>query len=310
MEISTGQNRKQATMAKAPHSGEDTPEEAKNLATIARGKHRSITHWTMADIEWSRIDHDRARNNPLTAYVVAAASFIETAADLYTTNLVKHFPDPRAQQWLLNFWQPEELQHGLALRTYVETVWPELDWEHAYSCFFDEYSQLCTVEELESSRALEMVARCVVETGTSSFYRTLQHCSDEPVLESLADLIRKDEVSHYNHFRHFFAEYQKLENISRAGIIRSLYRRLTEVETEDVYISLKHAWLMHHAGKSFDHRQFTSITHQLRHVMVDNYPYRTALKMLLQPLELNRTLVKISMPILEQAARKLMFRLH
>lgn len=279
-------------------------------ADPVRGKRRSASHWTVADIEWQRIDREHARNNLSTYYVVTAASFVETAADLYTANLVEHFPDPRAQQWLLNYWQPEELQHGLALRTYVETVWPELDWERGYNNFFAEYSQLCTMEELESSRALEMVARCVVEAGTSTFYSTLHHISDEPVLKTLAGLISQDEVSHYNHFRHFFEAYQKQERIGRMDVVRSLYKRLAEVENEDAYIGLKHAWLMHHPDKAFDNEQFDTLTRELRPMMMGHYPYRMAVKMLLQPLALNRTLVKFSMPLLEMAARHLMFKSH
>ena len=273
-----------------------------------RGKRRSASHWVMADIEWDHIDCERARDNLAAYYVVTAASFVETAADLYTANLVQHFPDPTAQHWLLNYWQPEEMQHGLALRTYVETVWPELDWQRGYNDFFAEYSKLCTMEELESSRALEMVARCVVEAGTSSFYTTLQHSSDEPVLKSLAGLIRQDEVSHYNHFRHFFETYQQQEHIGRVDVVRSLYKRLAEVENEDAYIGLKHAWHMYHPDKPFDDEQFQTLTRELRPLMMDHYPYRMALKMLLQPLALNRTLIKFSLPLLEMAARRLMFK--
>ena len=99
------------------------------------GKRHNSSHWTVADIEWQRIDHERVRDNLSTYYVVTGASFVETAADLYTANLVQYFPDPKVQNWLLNYWQPEELQHGLALRKYVETVWPELDWEAGYRNF-------------------------------------------------------------------------------------------------------------------------------------------------------------------------------
>ena len=274
-----------------------------------RGKRRNASHWTVADIAWDRIDHEQVRDNLTTYYVVTGASFIETAADLYTANLVEHFPDPKAQQWLLNHWQPEELQHGLALRTYVETVWPELDWEHNYNNFFAEYSQLCTMEELESSRALEMVARCVVEAGTSTFYTALQNISDEPVLKSLAGLIRQDEVSHYNHFRHFFETYQKQERIGRVRVVRSLYKRLVEVENEDAYISLKHAWHMRHPDKPFRDEYFQILMRDLQPMLTGHYPYRMVLKMLLQPLALNRTLVKLSLPLLELAARRLLFKL-
>ena len=280
------------------------------VAESLRGKRRNADHWTLADIDWRGIDLALVRNDPVTYYVVTAASFIETGSDLYTSNLVKHFPDADAQQWLQNYWQLEELQHGLALRTYIETVWPELDWESSYRRFLAEYSQLCTMEELEPSRALEMAARCVVETGTSSFYATLQQCSDEPVLKALTGLIRKDEVSHYNHFRHFFEIYQKEEHIGRVGVTRSLYKRITEVKNEDAYIGLKHAWLMLHPDEPFNQKQFEHITRDIRREMGEHYPYRVAIKMLLQPLSLNRKLVKYSLPLLEQAARRLMFRSH
>ena len=273
-----------------------------------RGKRRNASHWTLADIEWNHIDHALARNNPLTYFAVAAASFVETAADLYTANLVKHFPDARVQQWLQNHWQPEELQHGLALRTYLATVWPELAWEDHYRRFLEEYSQLCIMEELESSRALEMVARCVVETGTSSFYATIQHCNDEPVLKYLAGLIRQDEVSHYNHFRHFFEEYQKEERIGRVGVARSLYKRLTKVESEDAYIGIKYAWLMRHPDEPFSREIFERINRDVRDVMAGHYPYRSALRMFLQPIGLNRNLVKYSLPLLEHATRRMMFK--
>lgn len=273
-----------------------------------RGKRRLTRRWTIADIDWQGIDRERARRDGQTYYVVTAASFIETAADLYTANLVEHFPDPKAKQWLQAYWQPEELQHGLALRADVETVWPEFNWQLHYANFFAEYSQLCTMEELESSRALEMAARCVVEAGTSTFYTALQNMSKEPVLKTLAGLIRQDEVSHYNHFRHFFEKYQKHERIGRVGVIRSLYKRLTEVENEDAYIGLKHAWLMCNHDKPYDHQRFRMLMDELRPIMIGHYPYRMALKMLLQPLALNRALVNLSMPLLERVARRFMFK--
>jgi hypothetical protein len=288
------------------HTADDISELTMN--ETSRDQRRSARRWTLADIQWDRIDHERARSHPMTYYVVTAASFVETAADLYTANLVEHFPDPEAQQWLRHYWQPEELQHGRALRTYVETVWPELDWPRHYGNFFAEYSQLCTLEHLEPSRALEMVARCVVETGTSSFYAALRQGNDEPVLKTLAGLISQDEVSHYNHFRRFFQAYQKQERIGRIGVLRSLYKRMIEVENEDAYIGLKHAWLMRHPEQVFHDQQFDALWQKLLLELTAHYPYRMVLKMLLQPLSLNRTLVKLSLPVLEQAARRLMFK--
>lgn len=294
------------TSAMQHKHGNDTSDT--NMQAPQPAKNRHNKHWTLADIEWHDIDCETARCNITTYYVVTAASFVETAADLYTANLVEHFTDPTARHWLRNYWQPEELQHGLALRTYVETVWPELDWPTHYHNFFAEYSQLCTMEELEDSPALEMVARCVVEAGTSTFYAALQNSSDDPVLKKITGLISRDEVSHYNHFRRFFKAYQKQEHIGRIGVVRSLYRRLTEVENEDAYIGLKHAWLMRHPDQAFNKAQFDNLLEDLRPMLSGHYPYRMAIKMLLKPLSLNRTMVKLAIPLLEQAARRLMFK--
>lgn len=279
-----------------------------NSAVDRSASAHAYEHWTLDDINWHDIDADVARRNKMTCYVVTAASFIETAADLYTANLVNYFPDPQAQSWLSEHWQPEELQHGHALRTYVETVWPELDWQVYYDSFFAEYSKLCTLEELEPSPALEMVARCVVEAGTSTFYTTLQNVSDEPVLKTLTGHIRQDEVNHYRNFRRFFEKYRDQEQIGRIDIMRSLYRRLTEVEDEDAYIGLKYSWMMHHSQEPFDEQKLRAMINNLQPIMKDHYPYRMVLKMLLKPLSLNRTVVKLAMPLLEQAARRLMFR--
>lgn len=276
--------------------------------TPVRGKHRKASHWSPADIRWDHIQRERVRDDRVTYYVVTAASFVETAADLYTTNLVNHFADPQAQQWLANYWQPEEQQHGQTLRTYVEAVWPELDWEHGYRGFLSEYTPMCTEEELESSRALEMVAHCVVEAGTSTFYTTLQKSTSEPVLKQLAGLIRQDEVSHYNHFRHFFESYREDERLGFMDVARSLYHRFTEAENEDAVIALKHAWIMRHPDRQFQQHEIDTLASELRTLLRGHYPYRMALKMLLQPLALNRTFVKLSMPLLEGAARRLLFR--
>lgn len=276
-------------------------------ANLAAGGQPDASHWALADVDLSQIEYDKVRDDLLMYYLVTTASFIETAAELYTRNLIEHFPDPRAQAWLANRWQHEELQHGRALRAYVQAAWPQVDWEHGYAGFFDEYSRLCTMEELEPSRALEMAARCVVETGTATFYTMLYNGAREPVLKKLTGLIRQDEVRHYNYFRTFFQAYQKDEHIGRLGVVRALHKRFTEVESEDAYIGFKHAWIIRHPGRSFRQDLFESFMVDVRKLMAAHYPYRMALHMLLQPLAIRRTLQRLSIPLLERAARRLMF---
>ena len=139
--------------------------------------------WSMEEIPYHALARERVRENELLFYVLASASFIEITSDLYTRNLVEFFRhDSEVIEWLENGWESEELQHGAALKRYVETAWPEFDWDDTYRSFLDEFSWFCSVEQLARTRALEMAARCVVETGTAVFYRMLSELTSEPVL--------------------------------------------------------------------------------------------------------------------------------
>ena len=92
--------------------------------------HEAEAHWTIEDLDFSRIALDRVRSDENLFYLVAAASFIESGSDLYTHNLVDFFRgDEEVTAWLSTQWEQEELQHGKALRAYVEYVWPEFPWE-------------------------------------------------------------------------------------------------------------------------------------------------------------------------------------
>ena len=182
--------------------------------------HRSFARqrWSLADIPWHEIRHDRVANSDAFFYLVASASLMESATDLYTENLIEFLAgDDEVTSWLEHYWLPEELQHGRALRRYVETAWPEFEWEPAYLRFVEEFRPFCDTS-LETRRSLEMASRCVVEMGTASYYTTLSRASPEPVLSLLARRIVEDEVRHYKHFYRFFRRYREAECPSRAAI--------------------------------------------------------------------------------------------
>jgi hypothetical protein len=266
-----------------------------------------VLPWTIDAIDWTRLEPERARSDAMLYYLVAAGSFIETGADLYSANLAGHFSDPALRRWLAERWEPEELQHGRALRRYVEAVWPELDWQRGYEAFIAEYAPLCTLERLEQRPALELAARCVVETGTATFYTALHRRAEEPVLKELTDRIRQDEVRHYTRFREFLDEHRRRDAVGRARLLLALYRRAAAGQNEDAYLGFKHAWRMRHPAGSFHDGLFERFRTELRDMLSRRYPYRMALQMLLRPLELNRTLVRLSLPLLERAARRVMF---
>ena len=260
--------------------------------------------WTMEDIPYAALAHERVRDDRRLFYLVTSASFIEITSDLYTHNLVEYFRhDREIADWLARVWQKEEVQHGAALRRYVETAWPDFDWEAAYRAFLAAYAPLCTVDQLAATRALEMAARCVVETGTATFYRMLSERSREPVLKQLAAKISADEVRHYKHFYRWFLRYQAVERPSRAAVLRALWSRAAEIEAGDAFHAFKAVFLARHPHSEFRKDDYDAYRKAIVQLGKHHYPYGMMVKMLLKPLGLNAVVGRAVLPVIASALR-------
>ncbi len=265
--------------------------------------------WSMEAIRYGDIAHEAVADDELMFQLVASASFVEITSDLYTRNLIEYFrDDPELVDWLAHRWEPEELQHGAALKRYVETVWPRFEWKRAYAGFFAEYSRCCSFENLAPTRALEMVARCVVETGTASFYRMLAEAAPEPILREIASNIAADEVRHYKNFYYFFRRYRESENPGRAAVLRTLWDRAQEVDAEDAYFAFKHVFLASKPDAEFRPADYDAFRGGVRRMSREHFPCGMALKMFLKPLGLAPAIGRVVLPPATAATRFLLLR--
>jgi hypothetical protein len=261
-------------------------------------------HWSLDDIPWSGLRRDAvARNAPLF-YMIATASLMESATDLYTANLIEFFADDdEIGSWLEDYWLPEELQHGKALRRYVESAWPDFHWEAVREAFVEEFRPFCD-EALEPVRSLEMASRCVVEMGTASFYTGLSRASPEPVLAAVTDRIAKDEVRHYKHFFRFFRKYRERERPGRSAVGLALWRRLRMTGGEDRLVALKHVHTARRPGAPFDDRAYRHVRRQCRELMRPQFPAEMSMRMLLKPLDLDPRVQRLILPGLVALVRR------
>jgi rubrerythrin len=271
----------------------------------AGGRPPARRHWSLDDIPWRAIQREKIAQQPAFFYLVSAASLMESATDLYTENLIEYFAgDEEVTSWLEDSWLPEELQHGRALRRYVEAAWPEFDWQPAYRGFVEEFRPYCQIA-LEPTRGLEMASRCVVETGTAGYYTTLSRASPDPVLSVLARRIADDEVRHYKHFYRYFRRYQAAERPSRAALVPALWRRLRMSGGDDSFIVLKHVCAAHRPGDPFDARVYRSIRRAVRDLTCAHFPHQMSVRMLLKPLGLGPRSQRIALPVAVALARRL-----
>jgi hypothetical protein len=260
-------------------------------------------HWSLDDIPWHLIHQDAVARTEAFFYLVAAASLMESATDLYTENLIDYFAgDEEITSWLEKYWLPEELQHGQALRRYVEVAWPEFDWEPARRRFVEEFRPFCDTA-LEPTRSQEMASRCVVEMGTASYYRTLSRASPDPVLATLTRHIAEDEVRHYKHFYRYFRRYRDAETPSRAAVLAALWRRLRMTGGEDSFIVLKHVYNAHHPGEPFDVGVYRRVRRECHALVRDHIPHEMSVRMLLKPLGLGPRIQRLTLPVIAALAR-------
>src|SRR4051794_17494392 len=129
--------------------------------------------WTLDDIPWDRFD--AARVDPETVKVVKAASLVEYNGEAYATYLCNVFADDPTFQAAARLWAGEEAQHGRGLRRWAELAARSFDFAAAFTRFTQGYElPLSADESVRGSRAGELIARCIVETGTSSWYSAIK----------------------------------------------------------------------------------------------------------------------------------------
>jgi rubrerythrin len=274
----------------------------------AAGNHSRTADW-VERIPYDTVDRARVRNDTVLFHMVSSASLVEFASDVYTRNLAKFFhDDDEVVDWLTQSWEKEELQHGEALRRYVQAAWPDLDWESAYEGFIAELVPCYSVDRLAPTRALEMVGRCLVESGTATFYRMMSALATEPVLKEVARKISADEVRHYKHFYRYYLRYREIEKPGRSAVLRMLWARSSEIDTEDVVYAVKHILRVHNPHVRWQRSEYEAVRNASLRLARRHYPYAMATKMLLKPLGLNAAISRVVAPAAASAARLLFLR--
>lgn len=194
----------------------------------------SLPHWDMNEIDYSKID--RSKITPDLVKVVKAAALVEYNAVAYSAYLERVFADDPEFQEMSRCWATEEVQHGKSLGKWAETVDPAWSLEEAMAKFRAGYKieHINNDTSVRGSRTGEMVARCMVETGTSSYYSAIGTSTDEPVLKEICAKIAGDEFRHYKLFYDTLNRYLKKEGMSRMGRLKVALGRIAESEDDEL----------------------------------------------------------------------------
>jgi hypothetical protein len=189
--------------------------------------------WTLDDIAWDRFD--RKKLDPEILRIVKAASLVEYNGGAYAHHLCRIFHDDPEFQQSARRWGEEEIQHGKALARWAAMADPEYDFEAAFQRFQAGYQVDFDLDvSRRGSRSGEMIARCMVEVGTSSYYTALHDAVEEPALKEICRNIAADEFRHYKLFYKNLTRCLECERIGFWRRLRVAALRIAESEDDEL----------------------------------------------------------------------------
>jgi rubrerythrin len=150
------------------------------------------------------------------------------------TYLCNVFSDRPEVKETIHKWGEEEVQHGQALARWAELADPAFNFDEAFTRFREGDSiPTDAIESVRGSRGGELIARCVVESGTSSYYTAIKDATDEPVLKQIASNVAADEFRHY---KLFYDQFNALDETPPSVLdrIRVAVGRVSEADDDEL----------------------------------------------------------------------------
>ena len=192
-----------------------------------------MTGWTLHDLPWHRFDPQKVNADLLK--VVKAAALVESNAGDYAAYLCRVFHDDPDFQAEAHAWSVEEVRHGEALARYAEMADPSFQFQSSFRRFVEGYALPDEgTQSVRGSRSGELVARCIVEVGTSSFYASLADATDEPLLKEICRRIASDELRHFKLFYTNLNQYLARDRIGRWRRLSIALGRISETEDDEL----------------------------------------------------------------------------
>ncbi len=194
-------------------------------------------HWSIDDIPWHRFDGEKV--DPEILAMVKAAALVEANSHEYVAYLHGVFADDQAFCDAASRWGEEEVQHGEALGRWAELADPDFSFADSFRAFRANYQiPIDATASVRGGRVAELIARCVVECATSSFYSAIRDQTEEPVLKQLCHRIAGDEFRHYKLFYESYRRYRADQPLGTLRRLAVAFGRISESSDDE----LAQAW--------------------------------------------------------------------
>lgn len=193
-------------------------------------------HWNFEDINWSLFDPRKV--NPEILKLIKAGSVIEHNGSDYGRYLKNVFASDYQLQMEIEGWSKDEIKHGKVLAEWVKLADPTFNFEDRFNAYVKGFPiDTDAKESIRGSCAAELLTRCMVEIGTSSFYTAVKDRTEEPLLKQICGKIAADELRHYKLFYTHFKRYQVKEKLNFFKRFKVTMTRLLEDQDDELPFS-------------------------------------------------------------------------
>jgi hypothetical protein len=214
---------------------------------------KPVKHWTLDDVPWDSFDPSKVEPDQLA--LAKAAAMVEYNSADYVTYLKNVFRDDDAFVQAAEEWGLEERQHGQALGRWSALADPSFEFEPRFADFRKGFRpDVDATESIRGSRAGELVARCMVEVGTSSYYRALGDATEEPALKAICRYIAGDELRHYKLFYDHLKRFLEQDRIGTLQRLRLALGRIMETEDDELAYAF---YAANNQGEPYDRERNT-----------------------------------------------------
>jgi hypothetical protein len=192
-----------------------------------------MKHWHIEQVAWDRFDPSKI--DPGIIPLVKAAAMVEKNGVDYAKYLNGVFVDDPDFRQAADNWAVEEVQHGDALGKWAMLADPTWNFDESFERYRNGYKiDINADASIRGSRTGELIARCMVEIGTSSYYTALGEQTEEPVLKEVCKLIAADEYRHFKLFYDHMKRYLAREKLSFLQRLRVAAGRVGESEDDEL----------------------------------------------------------------------------
>jgi hypothetical protein len=190
----------------------------------------------LAGIPWERSAPESV--TPQLVNLLIAACLVESRGDAYGAYLERVFFDDPPFIETIKRWSIEETEHGIVLASWLKHARPEL----SISQLLAKYNQGIRLRYINSndttsirgSKIAELLSRCAVESGTSTYYKAIAENVHDEALRLICTRLARDEINHYAIFRKKLDQLRVSARFSSFDLLKMSLSRFLELEDDQV----------------------------------------------------------------------------